>query len=151
MASPKIQAFAVFDPITGLPLTGIAGSLTFTTYKNDLGVNLTQPVISEVGGGLYKFTPVFADLDRAIVYVLSTSGNSPGYLSQLMRPEDWAADLTQDVADVFLGKWVISNAGPDANRLVMFRQDGVTVLKKFDLKDLGGNPTVNTPFSRTPV
>jgi hypothetical protein len=49
------------------------------------------------------------------------------------------------------GKWQIFTTGIDANRLVMYAADGVTVLKKFDLKDSAGVATSSSPFSRLPL
>lgn len=62
-----------------------------------------------------------------------------------------ATGAMETLADIGLGKWEIKTSGPDANRLVIYRQDGVTVLKKFDLKDGAGDATFVNPFSRTPV
>jgi hypothetical protein len=88
MASPKLEVFFLYNATTGAPLTGQTG-LTFTSYKNDLGTNLAQPTISELGGGAYGFTPVFADLARGITYLVNTNGAVPAYFSRFMRPEDW--------------------------------------------------------------
>lgn len=49
------------------------------------------------------------------------------------------------------GKWQIHVTGADANRLVIYGTDGVTPLKKFDLKDAAGDATFINPFTRTPV
>lgn len=152
MASPKAKIFLVLNGSTGVPLTGAAGALSFSAYKDDLGTNLSAPAITEVGGGLYRFTPTFpASPDRAVAYVLDTGGNLPAYLSEFMRPEDWYTDSILDLFDGLLGKWVIFNSGPDANRLVLYRADGVTVWRKFELKDVGGSPTVSAIFQRVPV
>lgn len=64
-------------------------------------------------------------------------GSTGGYLS--------------DLRDEAIGKWEILTTGPDANRLVLYRVDGITVLKKFDLQDVGGSPNFNNPFKRIPV
>lgn len=153
MASPKIEVVAVYNPTTGAPLPGVAGSLTFSVYKDDTGANVMPvPTITEIGGGLYKFTPTLpANPARALVYVLNTGGNLPANYFRLVRPEDWNDDFINDLMDVALGKWQIFNSGPDANRLVLYKQDGVTVLKKFDLRDLSGNPSITNVFQRLPV
>lgn len=49
------------------------------------------------------------------------------------------------------GHWKIFNTGPDANRLVLYSADGVTVLQKWDLKDLSGAPTTSTIYERVPT
>lgn len=56
-----------------------------------------------------------------------------------------------DLKDIGIGKWQVFTSGGDANRLVLYRQDGSTVLKKFDLKDAVGDPTYINPFARNPV
>lgn len=152
MATPKLEVFFLFDN-NGDPKTGVTG-LTFSTYKDHLGVNITpQPTISEIGGGAYKFLPVFVS-DQGIVYVVNATGSNPKYVTKFMRPEDYAAEEAGagqiDAIDAALGKWQIFTSGPDANRLVIYRQD-TTVLKKFDLFDKDGLPTAVNPFRREPV
>lgn len=153
MAAPRIEVFAVFNPSTGAPLTGAAGGMSFSTYTDDLGVAVTpQPSITEIGGGLYRFTPTFPpSASRALVYVVNTGGNVPAYYFRLVRPEDWNADKIQDLMDVAFGKWQIFSTGPDANRIVLYRADGVTVLARFDLKNLSGNPSITNVFQRIPA
>lgn len=156
--SPTAETFFVFNISDGTPLTGAAGGMSFDTYKDDTGTNLTPPTIFEIGGGAYGFSPTFTP-GRGIVYVLSTgaSGN-PQKLSRYMRPEDYYADgipsiaaIVADIQEFSEGRWKIFSDGPDANRMVFYRADGVTVLKKFDLLDADGNPAVFSPFERSPV
>jgi hypothetical protein len=61
------------------------------------------------------------------------------------------ATQIQDLLDYQAGKWEIKATGPDANRLILYRPDGTTVLKKFDLKNANGDPTFVNPFQRVPV
>jgi hypothetical protein len=49
------------------------------------------------------------------------------------------------------GTWYIYTTGPDANRLVIFDDDGITPLIKFDLKDSVGSATTTNPFRRVKV
>lgn len=56
-----------------------------------------------------------------------------------------------EIKQVEEGRWKIFTTGGDANRLVFYQADGVTVLKKFDLKDSSGNPTTTNIFERVPV
>lgn len=49
------------------------------------------------------------------------------------------------------GRWKIHLTGADANRLVIYDEDGTTPLVKFDLLDGAGDPTYINPFERTPV
>lgn len=180
MASPKLEVFFLFDQTTGEPVTGQTG-IAFETYKNDQGVNvLPQPTISEIGGGAYGFLPVFADADRGIVYVIECGSDvSPARVSRYMRPEDWRTDnvdvavstrasqtsvdslgalaleeLEEKVDRIIHfneGKWQIHTTGSDANRLVIYDEDGTTVLVKFDLYDSSGIPTSVNPYKKVPV
>lgn len=151
MASPKIEVFFLYSESTGDPLTGQVP--TFFTYKDDLGANIAQPTISEIGGGAYKFTPVFADPDRGIVYVIeSGAGAFPLFVSRFMRPEDWNTDDISVVTKITEGRWKIHTSGPDANRLVIYDDDGITPIKKFNLFAADGvTPTTTNPFERVPV
>lgn len=81
--------FGVYSPSTGAPVTGASAGMSFLTYEDDLGNPLVHPTITEVGGGLYKFTPTFT-VGRAICFVLSTAQN-PVYLAGAIRPEDFNA------------------------------------------------------------
>lgn len=56
-----------------------------------------------------------------------------------------------DLVDYAQGKWEIKVTGPDANRLILYRADGVTVLKKFDLQNSNGDATFINPFKRIPL
>lgn len=53
-------------------------------------------------------------------------------------------DVT-DIKDESLGKWVLN---PDTNILTLYRQDGTTVLKTFNLGTTGA--TIPNYISRTP-
>lgn len=150
MASPKIEVFFLYDG-TGAPLTG--ATPTFDTYKDDLGANLSQPAITEIGGGAYKFTPdITTNPNRGIAYVVNGGASAnPRRLARYVRPEDYAPDLLPDLYDMNFGKWEIKTSGPDINRMITYRIDGVTILKKFDLFDAAGVPTSINPFRRDPV
>lgn len=150
MTSPKIEVFFLYDN-TGAPLTG--ATPTFDTYKDDLGSNLTQPSISEIGGGAYKFTPdITTNPNRGIAYVVDGGVSSnPRRLARYVRPEDYAVDKLIDLYDLAFGKQQVFTSGGDANRLVTYRTDGITILKKFDLFDSGGSPASVNFYRRDPV
>src|SRR4051812_11254804 len=97
MASPHIEVVFIYDN-SGAPVAGLVPS--FATYKDDLGANLAQPAITEIGGGAYKFTPVFV-ANRAVIYVMAT-GAQPAYIAKFMRPEDFNID-NADVATSSVG------------------------------------------------
>lgn len=154
MASPKLQIFAVYDQNTGAPLPGLTP--TFFAYQKDNGVAVSQPTITDIGNGFYSFTPTFADPTHGICYIIVSGGNgTPARLANYLRPEDWNMDNadvpTSEITNFHEGRWKIFTTGLDANRLVIYQPDGTTVLKKYDLKDAAGNPTVLSPYERVPV
>lgn len=150
--SPHILTFQALDA-TGAPLTGAAGSFSFLLYADDQGTSLTSPTITELSGGLYKFTPNFSvSPARGVVYVLDLSASAfPRYYSGYIRPEDWEEDKIEPILSSMIGKLEIFNSGPDNNRAVLYYRDGVTVLAKFDLQDIVGNPSISNVFRRIPV
>lgn len=147
MASPKIIVFTIYNVGTGVPQAGLTP--TFSVYKDDTGSNLAQPTISEIGGGLYKFTPTFTT-DKGIAYIIDTTAN-PAYLAGYLRPEDFYIDDIQLIKKIQSNKWSIVTAGPDANHMIIYDDDGVTTLLKLLLTDAGGSPTTVNPYGRTPV
>lgn len=148
MASPQVVIFVLYDESTGVPLTG--ATPVFDTYKDDTGTNIAQPAITEVGGGAYKFAPVFPT-NKGLVYVIDGgAGSSPRRQAAFLRPEDFYLDIIKDLQDETLGEWRIFTSGVDANRMVLYKQDG-SVLKKFDLQNSSGSPTTSNPFRRIPV
>jgi hypothetical protein len=150
MSSPKIEVFFVYND-AGEPLPGLTP--TFDVYKSDLGVDLSQPTITEIGtSGAYKFTPnVTSDVTKGIAYVVNCGATAwPRRLARYIRPEDFAVDYLPDLYAEAFGKWRIFTSGPDANRLIIYAVDG-SVLKKFDLFDSGGAATSINPYSKEPV
>lgn len=160
MASPTVEIFFVYNLSTGVPLTGQAGSMSFDVYKDTSGTNLSQPAITEIGtSGVYKFTPVFADPTKGIVYILNTgAGGNPARIARFMRPEDYITDNITDIQTVLSnikeyqqGKWQIFTSGGDNFRMVFYDTTGSTVLAKYDLADDSGAPTTTNVFKRTKV
>jgi hypothetical protein len=151
MSSPKLEVFFIYDSASA-PLSGLTP--TFDVYKDDLGADLLRPTISEIGSsGAYKFTPDVTSIPgRGIAYVVNCgAGAWPIRLARYIRPEDFAVDMITDLWEEAFGKWKIFTSGPDINRLVLYKTDGVTVLKKFDLQSQAGFPTTINPFAKIPV
>lgn len=154
VASPRIVVFFVRNPTTGAPVTGGAGACTFELYTDDQGTAIVpQPVISEIGNGLYKFTPLFSTNGlRGLVYVLNTgAGTAPGRVWEYLRPEVFDEDKMKVLLQAATGQWKIHTSGPNVNQLVMYDNDGVTILFKFNLLDVSGSPTTVNPYSAVPV
>lgn len=77
--------FAVFDGSNN-PVTGLV--LSFTTYKNQSGTNMSTPIITELGNGFYYFTATFSSANTAICYLIET-GNQPAVVYGYVRQEDF--------------------------------------------------------------
>lgn len=147
--SPKICVFFLYNASTGAPAAG--ETPVFSTYKDDTGSNVSQPTISEIGGGAYKFTPAFPT-GKGLAFVISSGSTAlPLYQHGFLRPEDYFVDDIAVLKQIAAGKWQIHTTGGDANRLVLYDDDGTTVLYKFDLADDAGDPTTGSVFKRTPA
>lgn len=102
MASPRTQVFALYDSGTGAIITNATianpAGVHFTTYKDSLGNAVATPDISNLGDGLYGFTPNFpVNPDLGVLFVIETK-QSPAYYAGYIRPEDYATEeLTTDV------------------------------------------------------
>lgn len=149
-----IQGFLIVDAVTGLPVTGATGGMTFEYYADDLGgAAPAVPIVTEIGGGCYKFYPQFpASDDRGVVYMLNTgAGHRPLRVYGYLRPTDEAEDDLPTLAQRELGGWRIFTTGPDADRLVVYDADGTTPLAKFPLRDLVGAPSATAPSQVGPT
>jgi hypothetical protein len=180
MSSPKLETIFIFNQSTGVPLSGQSSLMFFDCYRDDLGNSITPPTITEIGSaGVYKFTPVFADPARGIVYILNCgTGANPQRVTRYMRPEDWNSDNTDVLSstlatsstatglssaiasiqtdttlllDCELGDESVVASGSDANRFIKYKQDGTTIIKKYNLTDANNVPTVTDPFNRKGV
>lgn len=90
LASPKLEVFAFYNS-SNVPLAGL--SVSFAAYRDSSGAVVASPAVSEMGDGLYKFTPVFSDVTKGIGYIADGGSTAyPRYYSRYMRPEDWNTD-----------------------------------------------------------
>lgn len=132
--------------------------MSFLTYRDDGGTEISPPTIAELGGGWYGFLPTFSSSSRSLMYIIDGGPNAnPAKLARYMRPEDWNSDyvpavqqLAQSIKDHEQGRWEIPILGPNANCFIVYAPDGVTVLRKYHLLDAGGVPTTVNPYSRVP-
>lgn len=83
--------------------------------------------------------------------IVTTQSSHTTSLGGIVTTQSAHSLTLTDLKDIGIGKWQVFTSGADANRLVLYRQDGSTVLKKFDLKDSVGDPTYINPFARNPV
>ncbi len=137
MASPQIVVFALFNSAQA-PLAG--QSPTFATYKDETGTNLSQPTISEIGGGFYKFTPVLI-AGHGIAYMIDGGAlATPQYQYNYLRPEDFY------LLKVLQNRWKVVG-----NQLLIYDDDGTTAVLTFNLFDNVGAPTMTKIFERVPT
>jgi len=142
--SPKIVVFFLYDASTGAPKAG--ETPVFATYKDDLGSNVSQPAISAIGGGAYKFTPAFTT-GRGIAFNISSGSTAlPLYQGGYLRPEDYLVDDIDIVSKVQKNRWKVTN-----NQLIIYDDDGTTPYYTFNLFDENGAPTTTKIFERVPV
>jgi hypothetical protein len=104
-----------------------------------------QPAAAAFVGTILSFEVEVAPADAA--FYTSARGTKLDALDSVAT----LVSQLQDLTDERFGKWVIETTGPDANRLVLYKLDGITILKKFNLADINGDPNFINPFSRTPV
>jgi hypothetical protein len=143
------QIFPVFDA-AGAPLALLTP--TWVTYLNALtGASVAGPAITEVGGGLYKFSPsVPADGHQAGIIDCGATA-STRYLSWEGRYADLqVADLVARLHAVSEGRWKIFTDGVNKDTLILYGPDGVTAIQQWDLKDALGSPTSGSIFERVP-
>lgn len=151
--------------LAGVPVSAVAaGFVTVQIVKSDGTTYSYTPVGIDWGifnsgasldTGTYQLRLTTTDTAAtgSLMYIVkaTTSDAFVGSIKIVANEEADTYTRVVDLHDETLGKWQIFTTGPDANRLVLYRQDGVTVLKKFDLADSGGTSTVINPFRRTPV
>lgn len=151
--------------LAGVPVSTVAAALvTVQIIKSDGSVTdytVAAPdwasfnTAAAAGSGTYQLRLSTTDTNTAgsLMYVVkaTTSDAFVGSIKIVANEEVDTYTRVLDMHDETLGKWQIFTTGPDANRLVIYRADGVTVLKKFDLADSTGTATVINPFRRTPV
>lgn len=143
MASPQIVVFPLFDN-TQTPWPG--QTPTFSSYTDETGTPITPPVITEVAGGFYAFTPVFT-ANHGIAYMIDGGASAvPRYQYDWIRPEDFYVDAIKVIKQVLLNRWKVFD-----NQLVVYDDDLTTVLATFNLFDDTGSPTMTKIFERVPV
>src|SRR5277367_3479810 len=87
--------FALYSG-SGSPLAG--ATPTFYAYEDFTGGTVTPPSISEIGLGMYGFTPAALDIANGTAYIIDggTSAN-PRYSSGALQP---GADVDVDVTEI---------------------------------------------------
>ena len=78
-----------------------------------------------------------------------TTGFSGVFLVRQNTTDDLATVIAHSLFNrrVLEGRWKIDSI---TNKLIIFSNDGATILQQFDLKDSLGNPTATAVFERLP-
>ena len=133
--------FAVTD-VAGNPVTGLSETdFTWELYdpaKTEVSGSVTVH-IDELGGGLYRlrFTPNALG-EWAINVFHSTYfpwGKSGNFYC--------LAANVDDLYHIEYGRWKI-----ESNQMIFFKDDNVTEVARFDLKDGAGSPSMTNVFER---
>jgi len=106
-------------------------------------------------------SPVDTNLDTAVssrapaATAVSTVDLTPSRAARLDNLDATVSSRGDQVTATQLrrlmeGRWKIFTTGPDSNKLVLYSNDGSTVLQKWDLKDNLGSPTSVNIFERVP-
>jgi hypothetical protein len=163
----NISRFAPVRMFTaaGTPVSGVSYSDVTATAMKANGSILNFSVGSAdwieattgafAGAGVYavRLPASVLDIPGMLVYAIKAPG-AESYIGSV-KVVDYEEIDTFNVATLLTkyqeGRWKIHTSGADAYRLVLYDTDGVTVLKKFDLKDSSGAPSVQPIFERVPV
>lgn len=89
----------------------------------------------------------------------ASAGSSPALIAAAVWDEPVASHLTVGSTGATLkrvqvlkeGRWKLFDSGPDANRVVLYAEDGTTVIQKWDAKDKTGAASNTEIYERVPV
>ena len=129
-----------------------SGPTTSYTYYGVMNVvaNLASDIYSRLGAP--TGASVSADIATATsdIVAVNTKLGTPAGASVSADIATAQATIT-DVQNFTTGNWKVFASGPDANRLVLYMPDGVTVYRKFDLKNVADVAAITNVTSRTKV
>lgn len=140
----KIVFMPFFDTATGAYIVAGLDVVTLTV-KDPSGV-LMAPAPTPVFDSDTNFWVAEVDVtdyeegDWKIKAVSDAAGTLPQY-----RLLTWG-DYWTDIHQASMGRWKI-----EGTQLKIFADDGVTVVRTFDLKDADGNPSATRVFERDPA
>lgn len=155
-----VRLFAGATPVSGVANTDITvliirsdgTTASYTPSASNWSIYNTG-IASNTGTYQLRLQVTDVSVPGSLMYMVksTTSDTFVGSIKVVANEEVDTFTRVVDLQDETLGRWEVVTTGPDANRLVLYRQDGVTVLKKFNLQDASGSPTVINPFRRIPV
>jgi hypothetical protein len=148
---------------SGAPVTGIGfGQLNDTTGVNKVSVIKSDGSVSSLtldgttwtqisatrAPGLYHITVPSGSLNLVGGLQIAVRANASEFETALVSISVEEYHIASKVAK---NTWQIHTSGGDANRLVIYDDDGTTPLLKFDLTDSTAAPTTSAPFKRTKI
>jgi hypothetical protein len=140
----------------GIPKTGLSPTIRIRDLS-DNSLVITDAVLTEVGDGYYSYE--FVEYDDTKDYAIRTDGgaslnNYERYQSATNEVGGLAEQATlvtvgtnvSTILNIEKGKWKITG-----NQLILYAEDGIAELYKFNLFDANGVPSSDTVFERRPV
>ena len=149
----------ILTDLYGNAVTGVTYS-QITVYLQKQGGGSAQKVLTTAGQfvevdavnmpGIYDLLLASGDTDTVgfLKYTITYSPNPiyRGLMEIVANVEADAISLLTDLKDEAFGKWVLDGAG---DTLTLYRADGTTVLKAFNLTRAGSTPP--SYVQRTPA
>lgn len=120
--------------------TGTYDLIVPSSYTDQVGPFVVAVVAGGANPAIGAFK-IIANENGDIYSAVSTVQTTTNAISSIVT-------LLQKVEQ---NHWKIVTTGPDANKLVIYDNDGVTPLLKFALFDGAGNSTFINPFERVPT
>lgn len=147
----SVSASQVWDGTTPGSISIVKASGAIVTFALTNGVTWIEVGATKFPG-LYHIVLPGSVTDVIGTLQVAVLPNGASFLSTIISSdvESIGADVSK-IAKITANNWTIQTSGGDANRLVIYDDDGTTPLYKFDLKDSSGAPTVTTPFRRSRV
>lgn len=146
-------------PATGIVPADVKGGVArvVTPSGSVVGVTLTAGVNwFEIDAtnipGLYHIALTAGNLNVTGPIQVAITPDAAAFLGVIVS--SFAETVGVDAAlarKVAAGRWKVHTTGPDADRLVLYDDDGVTVLYKFNLFNIAGNQSSTNPYERVPT
>lgn len=134
----------ISDGTTAGNVTVVKADGTLASIALTNGVNWNQ-VSALKAPGLYHVTVPASATDVLGPLQLAVFPSGSVFVGTVFTGE---VKLLDKAAEETLGRWKVHTSGIYANKLVIYKQDGTTVLKTYDLKDSSGSATTVNPFER---
>jgi len=129
----------------GLLATGLTPKLDVREFDGTLIVN--QATMIELSAGVYKYE--FSGDETKDYLTISDGGATLAVTERYKFGGTETTELQNNIKDILrveFGRWKISN-----NKMTFYKEDGISILHEFNLKDQAGNPNSLNVFERTPV